>query len=168
MQIQFVANLVGAVAGAERTIRLLNGRTGRIDLLVVPVGSERMAVIVEIKNTDWDKLRAERIRPNLRAHTRQLQNYLDKAISQIGEPAGWDSATGVLIYLKRPTDARVVELIPRIVDGEALMLVWHDERRGAARPACLPSGNPDSERSARPRPRRGRSRSSGFLRSVHR
>jgi hypothetical protein len=139
VQTQFVADLVGAVASAERTIRLFNGRTGRVDLLVVTVGSERMAVIVEVKNTDWDKLRLERIRPNLRSHLRLLQNYLDTAASQIGEPDAWDSAAGVLIYPRRPADANLVELITRTVESVALMLVWHDEATWG-RPAQITDG----------------------------
>ena len=134
VQSQFVAGLVGAEAAAERTVRLLNGRTGRIDLLVLPVGDERMAVVVELKNTDWDNLRPQRIRPNVRAHVRQLQGYLDKVVSQFGDPDGWDSAAGVLVYPRRPADPQVADLITHIVQGQSLMLVWHAETTWATPP----------------------------------
>jgi hypothetical protein len=53
VQTAFVAGLLGANAEPERVIRLAHGRAGRIDLLVVPAGAERLAVVVEIKNTTW-------------------------------------------------------------------------------------------------------------------
>ena len=127
VQTGFVAGLVGANAQPERVIRLAHGRTGRIDLLVVPTGGERMAVVVEVKNTDWDKLPVHRVRPNLRAHLRQLQNYLDTVVDGIGAPDGWDSAAGVLQYPRRPDSRYAVETITRIVEDLALMVVWHDE-----------------------------------------
>jgi hypothetical protein len=127
VQTGFVAGLVGAAAEPESVIRLLDGRYGRVDLLVVPSGDERMAVVVEVKNTDWDALRAERVRPNLRAHLRQLQKYLDVAVAQMEEGGGWQSVVGVLVYPRRPTDPARSEMLANIVDAEALTIVWHDE-----------------------------------------
>jgi hypothetical protein len=76
-------------------------------------------VIVEIKSTDWDALPDRRVPPNLGAHIRQLQRYLDVYIDQIrrapssgdDHPAdtavrrgNWASVSGVLLYPRRPTD----------------------------------------------------------------
>lgn len=127
VQTDFVAGLVGASATPESFVRLHAGRTGRVDLLVVPVGAERMAVVVEVKNTDWDALRAQRVRPNIRAHIRQLQTYLDVAVARIGEPEGWQSVAGVLLYPRRPVDASIAAIVTTSVESEALMIVWHDE-----------------------------------------
>jgi hypothetical protein len=128
VQTAFVAGLVGAVAEAERPIRLAHGRAGRIDLLVVTTtAAERIAVVIEVKSTDWDQLPLHRTRPNLRAHLRQLQKYLDTVIDAIGKPGGWDSAVGVLLYPRRPRSRHVMDMITRIVDEVALMVVWHDE-----------------------------------------
>ena len=127
VQTTFVAGLMGADAKPERVIRLARGRTGRIDLLVMTTGAERIAVVVEIKNTDWDQLPVRRVRPNLRAHVRQLQNYLDTIIDEIGTPDGWTSAAGVLLYPRRPTSRYPMDTISQIVDELALMVVWHDE-----------------------------------------
>lgn len=104
IQTAFVARLVGATADPESPIPLSKTSSGRIDLLIAPVGAERMAVVVEVKNTDWDALLDGRLRPNFRRHVRQLQGYLDTIVGRIGESDGWDSAIGVLLY--RAADVR--------------------------------------------------------------
>jgi hypothetical protein len=105
----------------------MTGRSGRIDLLVVPTGVERMAVVVEIKSTDWDVRGSHRVRPNARSHIRQLQGYLDAIIDELGVPGGYVSAAGVLLYPRRPADPVRAELITAMAEAEALMVVWHDE-----------------------------------------
>ena len=110
MQTAFLAGLLGATGESERTITLTTTRNGRLDLLVLPHGTEQMAVVVEIKSTSWDQLAEHRLRPNLRAHIRQLQNYLDVYVAGLTEqqdgkdmPEQWDSVVGVLLYPHRPT-----------------------------------------------------------------
>lgn len=106
---------MGADAEPERIIRLAQGRTGRIDLLVTTTAAEKMAVVVEIKNTDWDELSPHRVGPNLRAHVRRLQNnYLDPVIAAIGTPEGWDSAAGVLLYPRRPSSTHALDTITQV------------------------------------------------------
>jgi hypothetical protein len=92
---------------------------GRLDLLVLPIGDERMAVVVEIKSAQWDERRPERIRPDDRPDSGSCRATV---ISEIG--GKWHSAAGVLVYPRRPLDPNVTELITRMVDSEALMLVW--------------------------------------------
>ena len=123
VQSEFLADLAGATASPERKIRLLDARNGRVDLLVVSIGDERVAVVVEIKNTDWDRLAPHRRRPNLRAHIRQLQHYLDTLIDDIDTSHGYQSVAGVLLYPRRPDDPTITEMITSIADREALMRV---------------------------------------------
>jgi hypothetical protein len=144
VQTAFLADLVGAEATPEYTMTLLMSRRGRVDLLILPQGDERMAVVVEIKSTDWDALAEHRVRPNLLAHIRQLQRYLDPFIDNLGRglPEGdpffdtttpgsaigtWDSVSGVLLYPKRPTGPVRVQLINTVLEKQALMVVWFDE-----------------------------------------
>ena len=89
-------------------------------------------MVVEVKNTDWDRLAADRIRPNLRTHIRQLQHYLDSIVSNIGPQSNWDSAAGVLLYPKRPRRPEIVALIDLAASNEAIMVVWHDENEWGA------------------------------------
>jgi hypothetical protein len=134
VQTAFLADLAGATASPERTIRLLDSRNGRVDLLVAPIGDERVAVVVEIKNTDWDRLAPHRRRPNLRAHIRQLQHYLDTLIDDIDTSHGYQSVAGVLLYPRRPDDPTITEMITTAADREALMVVLHRETTWAQSP----------------------------------
>ncbi len=47
-----------------------SGRRRRIDIFV-DAGRDVVAVI-EVKSTDWNKVKAHRVRPNLRRHIRQI------------------------------------------------------------------------------------------------
>ncbi len=138
VQTAFAAGLTGADAAAERTISLYRGRSGRVDLVIVPQQAERSAVVVEVKNTDWDKLGTSRVRPNLRSHIRQLQHYLDPLIdgldprSERPQSAGllagpWDSVSGLLLYPRRPREATRAQLIEDLVSKQALDVIWYDE-----------------------------------------
>ncbi len=140
VQLAFAAGLTGAEAAAEHAISLYQGRRGRVDLVIVPSGSERSAVVVEVKNTHWDAFAAHRVRPNLREHLRQLQRYLDPLIDGlapatdhetpelVGLLAGpWDSVSGVLLYPTRPREPARGELIENLVAEQALSIVWYDE-----------------------------------------
>lgn len=101
VQSDFLAGLAGAEAVAERSIRLMDNAHGRVDLLIVPSGPERMALVVEIKNTDFDVFEPHRVGRNARRHLNQLQHYLDRIVDGIGT-GEWDSASGVLVYPSRP------------------------------------------------------------------
>ena len=74
---------------------------------------EKLLVIIEIKGTDWNKIRGDRIARNVRAHLRQLQGYLDTAIDDL-ESGQWDSVVGALLYGHRPNDQRRTDLIEAV------------------------------------------------------
>lgn len=126
VQSDFLARLAGAAAVAERCIRLMDNAHGRVDLLIVPSGPERMGLVVEIKNTDFDVLRPDRVGPNARRHLNQLQHYLDRIVDGIGT-GEWDSASGVLLYPRRPLLAGRAEEVEAIAGKKALTVVWRDE-----------------------------------------
>jgi hypothetical protein len=125
VQTDFLLALTGASAYPEHQVNLTRSRRGRVDLQVVPEVGERYAVVIEIKSTDWDALAERRVRPNLRSHIRQLQGYLDRYIDDIG--TAWDSVTGALLYLRRPTKATRLQLIDELTSRESIMIVWYDE-----------------------------------------
>ena len=70
---------MGGQGFRERRWRVVAGGHGRVDLAVETNGAEQMPVIIEIMETSWDTIPAERVRPNLRRHLRQLQGYLNTA-----------------------------------------------------------------------------------------
>lgn len=108
---------------------------------------ERYAVVIEIKSTDWDALAEHRVRPNLRAHLRQLQGYLDRYVADLDAAAAdgddlagssggaWDSVSGILLYPRRPTNTARLELIDDLTSREAIMVAWYAEADWTAAPA---------------------------------
>jgi hypothetical protein len=62
VQAAFLTDLMGATGFRERGWRLTAGGRGRVDLAVVTDDREKMLIIIiEIKGTDWDKIRADRV-----------------------------------------------------------------------------------------------------------
>lgn len=60
-------------------------RAGRIDWFAQVEGS-RAALVGEIKRTDWDAMRPDRVVPNARRHGRQLWRYLDSPeVAAVGQ-----------------------------------------------------------------------------------
>lgn len=133
VQTAFLTGLMGTDAAPERVLTLVTGRTGRVDLFVIPQLDERMAVVVEIKNTDWDALDEHRVRPNIRRHIRQLQNYLDTLAEGLDTGLAdetlpiWDSIDGALLYPARPVKNGRAQLVETLSEDEALMIVFFDE-----------------------------------------
>jgi hypothetical protein len=95
---------------------------------------------------DWDAFDAARVRPNLRRHISQLQDYLDHYIDHLrhtpdqaagpaGDPARegdrqpltCDTVIGVLLYPKRPHDPARAQLVEALALQQALTVVWYDE-----------------------------------------
>ena len=60
-----------------------------------------MLIIIEIKGTGWDKIRADRVKRNVQRHIRQLLAYLDAAISEL-EAGQSEGVAGALLYPSRP------------------------------------------------------------------
>jgi len=60
VQTAFLTDLAHATGFRERGWRLVAGGRGRVDLAVVTDDREKMLIIIEIKGTDWDKIRADR------------------------------------------------------------------------------------------------------------
>ena len=58
------------------------GRKGRIDILIE---DEEMALVLEVKSTDWDKVKRSRLREYALRHIRQLYRYVDAVIEKTGK-----------------------------------------------------------------------------------
>lgn len=155
VQTAFLIGLAGATARPEHHIKLTRRGGGRVDLHVVPdLDDERYAVVIEIKSTDWDALPEHRVRPNLRAHIRQLQRYLDRYINdmdtaqddngELTRASGgeWDWVSGVLLYPRRPTNAARLQLIDELTGREAIMVSWYDETDWSSSPGNTASPVP--------------------------
>ena len=126
VQAAFLTDLMGATGFRERGWRLTAGGRGRVDLAVVTDDREKMLIIIEIKGTDWDKIRADRVKRNVQRHIRQLLAYLDTAIGEL-EAGQWESVAGALLYPSRPASVISQAHIEAAAAEQAIMLTWYDE-----------------------------------------
>jgi hypothetical protein len=104
----------------ERSIKKLNGRNGRVDILVEDFGD--FISIVEIKATDWDQMTEKNIIRNVRRQILQIWSYIDSAL----ELEGQQVCPGV-IFPKLPRDPERLHRIESLFNDEGIQVVWHDE-----------------------------------------
>lgn len=134
VQTAYPAGARDVVADAELTVSSVSEltgrrRTGRIDLVLEGFDDASglpFRVVIEIKNTDWDRQAPHRVRPNLGRHRRQLWRYLDAELARLdaGELA-W--VQGALIYPCRPqTPGRGAEVEARL-EEHMITVAWYDE-----------------------------------------
>jgi hypothetical protein len=126
VQSAFLTDLTDATGFRERGWRLASGARGRVDLAVVTDDREKMLIIIEIKGTDWDKIRADRVKRNVQRHIRQLLTYRDTAIGEL-EAGQWEGVAGALRYPSRPASAVSLACIQAAADEQAIMVTWYDE-----------------------------------------
>ena len=126
VQSAFLTGLTDASGFKERSWRLAAGGRGRVDLAVVTDDRDKMLIIIEIKGTDWDKIRADRVRRNVQRHIRQLLAYLDTAISEL-EAGQWEGVAGALLYPSRPASPETLAYIQAAADEQAIMVTWYEE-----------------------------------------
>ena len=105
---------------AEKTIATTRRRKGRMDLFVSC--DEDLVSIVEIKNSDWDKMTLTAVKRNVRRQARQLWKYIEAYIQQQGK----DVCPGI-IFRKRPKIVGRLELVERLFEEEGVPVVWDDE-----------------------------------------
>ena len=104
-------------------------RAGRMDLLLEGVDDDSelpFLVVLEIKNTDWDRQADRRVRVNVGSHRRQVWRYLEPLVSRVdrGEVA-WVQAA--LVYPRRPQTARRAAEIEALLDQWGVTVLWYDE-----------------------------------------
>jgi hypothetical protein len=105
----------------ERGVDEINGRKGRVDIFVDEIG-DNLVSVVEIKNTDWDKIKPQNIRRNVKRQIRQLWRY----ISSQNDLCNKEVSPGI-IFQKLPQDAEKLKLIESMFNNEWIQVVWHDE-----------------------------------------
>ncbi len=137
VQTAFLTDLAHATGFRERGWRLMAGRRGRVDLAAVTDDREKMLIIIEIKGTDWDKIRSDRVKRNVQRHIRQLLAYLDTAIGEL-EAGQWEGVAGALLYPSRPASAKSLACIEAAAAEQAITVTWYDQSRGACEPHATP------------------------------
>jgi len=104
-------------------------RRGRIDLLLTGTDSATglpFEVVFEVKNTDWDRIAAHRVQPNIGRHRRQIWGYLEPLTDQLEEGVlAWLQA-GV-VYPHRPADRDRAEFIEQAFGEYAISVLWYED-----------------------------------------
>ena len=106
----------------EKTIRRLTKRRGRIDVFVDDDSNENHVAVVEIKASDWNRMKSKAVRRNAMRQVRQIWSYIDAQI----ELEGKDVSPGI-IFPKRPLDPNRLNAIEQIFSDWGIQVVWHDE-----------------------------------------
>lgn len=110
------------IDGAKAEVVLYDaaGRRRRIDILVRV--NDAMVSVVEIKNTDWDRLADRRVRPNALRHARQVWTYVEPFLDfeQVAVCPG-------LVYRRLPKKAGRLQQVEELLNERGLQVVWQDE-----------------------------------------
>ncbi len=79
IQREWLAETIDGIPYPERTVRRIDGRKGRIDILIEEAGD--FVSIVEIKCSDWDAMNPENVVRNVRRQIRQIWGYIDAELA---------------------------------------------------------------------------------------
>lgn len=104
---------------SEHPIKKSNKRSGRVDILVDP--KEDMVAVVEIKNSDWDRMKEKNVRRNIKRQARQVWIYIESQLN-----ISKDVSPGI-IFSKRPKTSGRLEYIEKLFGEEGIPVVWQDE-----------------------------------------
>ncbi len=102
----------------EKRIRKPNKKFGRID--VSWDGDDGSVCVIEIKNSNWDKMTDINVRKNVRRHIRQIWAYVESELKEKDVSPG-------IIYSRRPSDPNRLKLIEDAFEEEGISVVWDDE-----------------------------------------
>lgn len=99
---------------------LFGHRRGRID---IRLEWEDLIVLLELKSTDWNRLRPHRIRTTALRHIAQLYRYVDGELKK-----GNAGICHGIVYERRPRLAARRQQLAEIFDERCVQLVFRDER----------------------------------------
>jgi hypothetical protein len=106
---------------SEKIVEMAGDKKGRVDIFVEEIG-DNLVSIVEIKNTDWDKIKPENIPRNIKRQARQIWKYVESQTDLEGK----EVSPGI-IFPKLPMDPERLELIESIFGDEWIQVVWENE-----------------------------------------
>ena len=125
------------VVDSEHTIEISRDtqrvRSGRLHLFVDDLGD--FVSVVEIKSTDWDRVKPENRRRLVASHRRQIWRYIETFLDR----ERVDVCAGV-IYPRAPRTPGLRREIEELLNDYGLQVVWYDGQRapferGLAEPA---------------------------------
>ena len=115
-------------------------KSGRID---IKINEEDGSIsIVELKATDWDRIKRSRIRTTALRHARQVWRYVNDAVLTESR----EVCAGV-VYEREPSDEIVREEVEAALNERLLQVVWRTPSRSGD--IVEPAHAADAQRSAR-------------------
>lgn len=120
MQADWLETIKDGKPCPERTIKRLNGRNGRIDVLVEDI--DDLLSVVEIKSTDWDEVQEQNVTRNVKRQIHQIWSYVDALM----ENECKDVCPGI-IFPRIPRDPKRLALIESLFNEAGVQVVWHNE-----------------------------------------
>lgn len=110
------------VVRTEVEITKPSGRKGRIDVFVDT--DDNLAVVVEAKSTNWDRIEFRNVRPNVLRHIRQVWDYLGAIM---GPNNDGTPVSPALLYRNKPSDPVKVQLIDELCDQYSVQVAWQQD-----------------------------------------
>jgi t-SNARE complex subunit (syntaxin) len=95
-------------------------RLGRLDLFVDELGD--LVSVVEIKSTDWDKVKEKNRKKLVSSHRRQVWKYIEEYL----DIEKIDVCPGI-IYPHSPSAPGLKEMIENHLNEYGLQVVWYDD-----------------------------------------
>jgi hypothetical protein len=94
-------------------------KRGRVDIRL-KLEEDGNVVIVEIKATNWDNLKEDRIRPTALRHSRQIWRYIEDHLSPL-------DVIPAIVYPSPPTTPGRKEELEDILNERGIQVVWREE-----------------------------------------
>ena len=107
---------------AEQSRHLINGKIGRMDVLISDM--DGMVAIYEIKATNWDRIKPKNIKKNAWSHQRQLHKYVETYIEE-----GTDVCVGI-IYPDPPSSDDLRVMLEDYLTEYGAPPYWFSEIKG--------------------------------------
>lgn len=105
-----------------KVLRKTKKKSGRADILITEDGEGEFVTILEIKATDWDKIKSKNIKKNLWSHQNQLLRYVEKYI----EVDNVDVCLGI-IYPYPPQKKDLRNIIESYLENYGAPAYWYNE-----------------------------------------
>ena len=127
VQADYQKNSKGGGVGIEEFVSFkdMDGtkkKSGRMDIIIHD-SSENYVMIIEIKATDWDKIKSKNIKRNLYRHNKQLYTYIDKFMTIDKYDVGL-----ALLYPEPPKTEGLKEFIEKYaMEKYSFPVYWYSE-----------------------------------------
>ena len=132
VQKEWLTETFGAARPERRTNEgdpLEDGRhRGRMDVRMFDP-EEPMAFVIELKDSDFDRMTDRRVRPNVARNRLQVSRYGEAVQANSGN--GIEFVCLAIVYSREPSDPDRRDWIERYLSDYMTACFWHDTKRGA-------------------------------------